>query len=216
MSEMSSVDHKVKGQSDGAKERRRERNRLLAKRTRTKNKAESETLHKKIEALKNENLLLKQNIKDLGVAALALKDAVVLPATSKGGADPILLAVKEIITMMEQNSSGGTNENTYQRSFCISNAMVHGNPMLYQSQEYPQMKQHQAEQRQQQVIDGERYIMRLAEETAEVFYADIINFLYCMHGSLNFIVWTPLGTSVKEQHKGVGIFRLFCEFGSSL
>ena len=91
-------------------------------------------------------MLLKNSIKDL--AAVALKTSAVLPITSNA-ADPILLAVKEIITMMELSANGSTTENTYQRSFCISNAMVQGNPVLYQSQEYPKMKLHQ----QQQMLD---------------------------------------------------------------
>lgn len=105
-----------------------------------------ENLRKEIETLQNENMLLKNSIKDL--AAVALKTSAVLPITSNA-ADPILLAVKEIITMMELSANGSTTENTYQRSFCISNAMVQGNPVLYQSQEYPKMKLHQ----QQQMLD---------------------------------------------------------------
>ena len=55
--------------------------------------------------------------------------------------DPIMLVVKEIVTMMESSSSGATTSEstTFQRSFCISNGLAQGNPMLYLSQGYAKM-----------------------------------------------------------------------------
>ena len=50
-----------------------------------------------------------------------------------------MLAVKEIVTMMENNGASNLSENTYQRSFCISNALAQGNPTLYRSQNYVKM-----------------------------------------------------------------------------
>ena len=99
-----------------------------------------ENLKREIEYLRSENAQLKITIQEL----LGSK-----PSTSTyeindtNGhyhmSEPIMLAVKEIVTMMEGNGASNPNESSYQRSFCISNALAQGNPTLYRSQNYVKM-----------------------------------------------------------------------------
>jgi hypothetical protein len=82
---------------------------LLAKKTRVKNKVEVENLRQEIDYLRSENAALKSSIKDI------------LESASRGGSsaqpmsEPIMNAVKEIVTMME--GSNGASDNMYQRQY---------------------------------------------------------------------------------------------------
>lgn len=105
-----------------------------------KNKAEVENLRREIEYLRSENAQLKVTIQEL-LGSKPTANSYEMSDTNGQYhmSEPIMLAVKEIVTMMENNGASNLSENTYQRSFCISNALAQGNPTLYRSQNYAKM-----------------------------------------------------------------------------
>jgi len=114
-----------------AKERRRERNKVLARKTRVKKKVELETLREQVTLLRVENERLKSLVRSklpthVG-ANLLVECDIKLP-------DNVAMFVQSIVDKVEV-SHGHIFEKlrTAQRSFCISNANARDQPIVYAS-----------------------------------------------------------------------------------
>eukprot|EP01039_Chlorochromonas_danica_P005036 gene5032-5528_t len=119
--------------STAAKERRRERNKLLARKTRMKKKAELETLRDTMIALMVENEKLRQ-IVQTNISTSAVIGA--LPANQLIHGD--LDLPDNILAMIQQmiHNHGKAHQNELsqkQQSYCIANPHAHDCPIVYAS-----------------------------------------------------------------------------------
>jgi PAS domain S-box-containing protein len=114
-----------------AKDRRRERNKVLARKTRVKKKAELEILREKMLSLVCESKRLKSVITAYLPEPLALR---VFQQSDSHLPENILSIVQQVITRQEKSLFEDLK--MQQRSFCIMNATVPDMPIIYASVDF--------------------------------------------------------------------------------
>ena len=128
-----------------SQERRRERNKVLARKTRIKKKAELETLRAEVAVLKAENIRLKDSMGGGGGCGSSPSKTMSLSSTSssqgqvlEGEYDSFHLPeqVHEIVEKML--SMAGMNEDG-KRSFCLCNPSAPDCPIVYSSPDFVEL-----------------------------------------------------------------------------
>jgi len=114
-----------------AKERRRERNKVLARKTRVKKKAELEILRSQVSFLENENRKLKV------IVTKKLPHQVrgkLLESCESSLPDNVSAAIQSLACKSDNSLAFIAEKlSKTQRSFCISNPLSEGNPIIYAS-----------------------------------------------------------------------------------
>ena len=120
-----------------AKERRRERNKVLARKTRVKKKAELELLRDQVNLLQAENGRLRKIVKARLPSSVG---AHLLCAGDLDLPDAVAAAV-QIMVQKAETSHGQlfVTLKSAQRSFCISNAQARDQPIVYASPGFVQL-----------------------------------------------------------------------------
>jgi PAS domain S-box-containing protein len=114
-----------------AKERRRERNKVLARKTRVKKKREMETLRDQVCQLQKENERLKHLVKKKLPSAISNQ---VLVACNIQLPDNVASAVQVLLSRLENiETSFGTKLQQHQKAFVISNSIENDNQIIYAS-----------------------------------------------------------------------------------
>jgi PAS domain S-box-containing protein len=115
-------------------ERRRERNRILARRTRLRKKFFFESLQKDVMDLQRENVALKEIVKVKLDAAAAKKLLAECDAMEKLP-ESVLEACGELATDIDQQDQNLVKSiQTSQQSFIITDPSLHDNPIVYASE----------------------------------------------------------------------------------
>jgi len=127
-----------------AKERRRERNKVLARKTRVKKKREMETLRDQVCQLQKENDRLKTMVKTKLPSAVSNQ---VLVTCNIQLPENVMSAVQTLLSRLENiETSFGTKLQQHQRAFVISNSAVDDNPLVYVSKGFLDLTGYEAHQ----------------------------------------------------------------------
>jgi len=114
-----------------AKERRRERNKVLARKTRVKKKREMETLRDQVCQLQKENERLKNIVK---TKLPPVTSSQVLVSCNSQLPDNVLSAVQVLLSRLESiEMNFGTKLQQHQKAFIISNGVASDNQIVYAS-----------------------------------------------------------------------------------
>ena len=114
---------------------KRERNKVLARQSRVKKKAEFEKLRSEINHLTTENILLKNTIGPLSSFPKPLSSSVLL-SSDFGLPDNVIEIVEKLAYKTTKNDSSNNSQNKVSHSslsFCITNPTAPDNPIVYAS-----------------------------------------------------------------------------------
>jgi PAS domain S-box-containing protein len=129
--------------ANASKERRRERNKVLARKTRVKKKAELETLRDQVAALKAENDRLRGTVRS-GTASASGSgsgsgSSHMLPFSSKVLAECDFKLPEHVTAVVDKLLLSAGNDAEGSRSFCISNPTAPDCPIVYCSPGFVQL-----------------------------------------------------------------------------
>ena len=122
-----------RSQTEAAKERRRERNKVLARKTRVKKKVELESLRTEVFAMSLQNQRLKEIIKmklPRPVQEDIFREGLELP-------ENVITTVQMMLAKHEREKKTPCLKS--QKSFCISDPTAPGNPLIYASPGFIQL-----------------------------------------------------------------------------